>query len=165
MFGCLWILLPSLKLNIFAANWMVGVDESAFLKRGARLNRRFSGSKALLLVFFPGGSNGLKPAPGLNLYTPEVSQLAPEKWWLEYYFPFGKVTFQGRAVKIQVGTFLVIWCWKGIDYRIDPLWVGSFWSRSLSKSCFWCVPDKARSRIFSSLRVDQLSQTSTRRCR
>ena len=29
--------------------------------------------------------------------------IAPEKWWLEDYFPIGKVTFQGRAVKLREG--------------------------------------------------------------
>ena len=28
-------------------------------------------------------------------YPPEVEQLAPEKRWLEDYFPFGMVNFQG----------------------------------------------------------------------
>ena len=27
--------------------------------------------------------------------TPPKFNIAPEKWWLEYYFPIGKVTFQG----------------------------------------------------------------------
>ena len=27
----------------------------------------------------------------------------PEKWWLEDYFLIGKVTFQGRAVKLREG--------------------------------------------------------------
>ena len=30
---------------------------------------------------------------------------APEKWWLEAYFPIGKVTFQGRTVKLSEGKF------------------------------------------------------------
>ena len=29
--------------------------------------------------------------------------MAPEKWWLEDYFPIGKVTFQGRTVKLREG--------------------------------------------------------------
>ena len=29
--------------------------------------------------------------------------MAPEKWWLEDYFPIGKVTFQGRTVKLLEG--------------------------------------------------------------
>ncbi len=28
-------------------------------------------------------------------YTPEEFNIAPEKWWLEDYFPIRKVTFQG----------------------------------------------------------------------
>ena len=27
--------------------------------------------------------------------TPLKFNIAPEKWWLDYYFPIGKVTFQG----------------------------------------------------------------------
>ena len=27
--------------------------------------------------------------------TPPKFNIAPEKWWLEDYFPVGKVTFQG----------------------------------------------------------------------
>ena len=27
----------------------------------------------------------------------------PKKWWLEDYFPIGKVTFQGRTVKLRGG--------------------------------------------------------------
>ena len=35
------------------------------------------------------------PKPTSTPYTPEVSQLDPEKRWLEDYIPIGKVTFQG----------------------------------------------------------------------
>ena len=28
-------------------------------------------------------------------YTPPKFNMAPQKWWLEDYFPIGKVTFQG----------------------------------------------------------------------
>ena len=31
----------------------------------------------------------------LLTYTPPKFDIAPEKWWLEDYFPIGKVTFQG----------------------------------------------------------------------
>ena len=27
--------------------------------------------------------------------TPKKTNIAPEKWWLEDYFPFGKAYFQG----------------------------------------------------------------------
>ena len=30
--------------------------------------------------------------------------IAPEKWWLEDYFPIGKVTLQGRTVKLWGGS-------------------------------------------------------------
>ena len=30
-----------------------------------------------------------------SLNTPPKFNVAPEKWWLEDYFPIGKVTFQG----------------------------------------------------------------------
>jgi len=28
---------------------------------------------------------------------------APEKWWLEDYFPIGKIDFQGQTVKLPGG--------------------------------------------------------------
>ena len=31
----------------------------------------------------------------LEVVTPPKFNIAPEKWWLENYFPIGKVTFQG----------------------------------------------------------------------
>jgi len=37
-----------------------------------------------------------------GLITPPKFNIAPENGWLEYYFPFGMVTFQGY-VKLQVG--------------------------------------------------------------
>ena len=37
-------------------------------------------------------------------FTPPKFNIAPEKWWLEDYFPVGKVTFQGRAVKLREGS-------------------------------------------------------------
>ena len=37
-------------------------------------------------------------------YTPQKFNIAPEKWWLEDYFPIGKEAFKGRAVKLQGGT-------------------------------------------------------------
>ena len=30
-----------------------------------------------------------------DYFTPSKFNIAPEKWWLEDYFPIGKVTFQG----------------------------------------------------------------------
>ena len=35
--------------------------------------------------------------------TPPKFNIAPEKWWLEAYFPIGKVTFQGLTVKLPEG--------------------------------------------------------------
>ena len=32
---------------------------------------------------------------GWRVNTPPKFNIAPEKWWLEDYFPIGKVTFQG----------------------------------------------------------------------
>ena len=49
---------------------------------------------AMLKLFF-----GEKPSLGRfvvgKLDTPPKFNIAPEKWWLEDYFPIGKVTFQG----------------------------------------------------------------------
>ena len=45
-------------------------------------------------------------APGkgsIDCLTPPKFNIAPEKWWLEDYFPIGKVTFQGRTVKLREG--------------------------------------------------------------
>ncbi len=36
-----------------------------------------------------------------NIDTSLKNNIAPEKGWLEEYFPFGKVTFQGGYIKIQ----------------------------------------------------------------
>ena len=37
------------------------------------------------------------------IYTAPKFNIDPEKWWLEDYFPIGKVTFQGRTVKLRGG--------------------------------------------------------------
>ena len=34
---------------------------------------------------------------------PPKFNIAPEKWWLENYFPIGKVAFQGQTVKLREG--------------------------------------------------------------
>ena len=39
--------------------------------------------------------------------TPPKINIAPEKWWLVDYFPIGKVTFQGQAVKLREGMSFV----------------------------------------------------------
>ena len=39
--------------------------------------------------------------------TPRKFNIAPEKWWLEDYFPIGKVTFQVRTVKLREGNPLL----------------------------------------------------------
>ena len=31
----------------------------------------------------------------LGIFTPPKFNIAPEKWWLEDYFPFGMAYFQG----------------------------------------------------------------------
>ena len=41
------------------------------------------------------------PPPKFN------SEFTPEKWWLEDYFPIGKVTFQERTVKLLGGYLFV----------------------------------------------------------
>ena len=38
---------------------------------------------------------------------PRKFDIDPEKWWLEDYFPIGKVTFRGRIVKLRGGS---AWC-------------------------------------------------------
>ena len=39
----------------------------------------------------------------IKTITPPKFNIASEKWWLEDYFPIGKVTFQGRTVKLRSG--------------------------------------------------------------
>ena len=41
----------------------------------------------------------------IDWYTLPKFNMVPEKWWLEDYFPIGKITFQGRAVKLQEGRY------------------------------------------------------------
>ena len=48
---------------------------------------------------------------GLNAYTLE-DEHSHWKRWLEDYFPVGKVTFQGRTVKLQMSTLLFL------DFRV-----------------------------------------------
>ena len=45
-------------------------------------------------------------------YTPPKFNIDPEKRWLEYYFPIGKVTFQVQAVSFREGIF---WGNQGCD--------------------------------------------------
>ena len=42
---------------------------------------------------------------GPLLYTPPKFNIAHEKLWLEDYFPIGKVTFEGRTVKLREGNY------------------------------------------------------------
>ncbi len=43
-----------------------------------------------------------------RITPPKTNRLAPEKWWLEDYFPFGKAYFRGRTVSFREGIpFLV----------------------------------------------------------
>ncbi len=39
------------------------------------------------------------------LSTLPETNVAPDKWWLEDYFPIRKVTFQGRTVKLRGGIY------------------------------------------------------------
>ena len=56
-------------------------------------------------------------------YTPKFN-IAPENWWLEDYFPIGKVTFQGQVVTREgmsvfiLFIFLDWFCWRFL--RILP---------------------------------------------
>ena len=56
----------------------------------------------LKMVNHPGGH--WNPGKGIYPnYTPPKFNIAPEQWWLQDYFPFEMVYFQGRTVKLQVG--------------------------------------------------------------
>ena len=46
---------------------------------------------------------GGKDAHDFVVFTSPKFNIAPEKWWLEDYFPFGMAYFQGRAVKLPGG--------------------------------------------------------------
>ena len=64
------------------------------------VNRQKSSGASHLPIRCSGGSTRI----GSGFLHPKFnSEVSPEKWWLESYFPFRKVTFQGRAVKLQVG--------------------------------------------------------------
>ena len=42
------------------------------------------------------GAQLVIPKPELQIkHTPPKINIAPEKWWLEEYFPFGMVFFEG----------------------------------------------------------------------
>ena len=64
--------------------------------------------------------------------TPPKFNIAREKWWLGDYFPFGKVTFQGRAVQLQVAMpreSPAAWCLgrrtaRGTRFGVVPLDLG-----------------------------------------
>ena len=54
----------------------------------------------------------------VQLHPPKFNRESPWKpWWLEYYFPIGKVTFQGRTVKFWEGILVkcqevsLLFCW------------------------------------------------------
>ena len=49
-----------------------------------------------VVSFIDGQSTYLYPIPQKQgLITPPKFNIAPEKWWLGDYFPFGKITFHG----------------------------------------------------------------------
>ena len=50
---------------------------------------------------------------------PPKFNIAPEKWWLETYFPVGKVTFQGY-VTLREGTVVVFWGFHRGKYTLVP---------------------------------------------
>ena len=53
---------------------------------------------------------------------PPRFNIAPEKWWLEDYFPIGKVTFQRRAVKLREGSVTLTsleWLQRN-SYKLQP---------------------------------------------
>ena len=44
----------------------------------------------------------------VHVYTPPKFSIAPEKWWLEDYFPIGKVYCQGLC-STSVGYLPMAW--------------------------------------------------------
>ena len=83
-----------------------------------------------------------------NIHPPKFN-IAPEKRWLEDYFPFGKVTFQGPTVKLRGCNLHLHHAWRGGDPRTPQGLVAfrhsklemktsiSSWTKR--KSC-WVVP-------------------------
>ena len=51
--------------------------------------------------------------------TPPKFNIAPEKWWLEDYFPIGKVTFQRRTVKLWEGNYSVPHSWEDFCFCLE----------------------------------------------
>ena len=73
--------------------------------------------------------------------TPLKLNKAPEKWWLEGYFPIGKVTFQGRAVKLREGNSQVPGSLqlRGATHTVGPcklkIWKHRSDAHSLEPTC------------------------------
>ncbi len=65
------------KMLIYFGDWKT---EWLACKQGGFWNPNTGGPKSIEMVF---------------KITPLKFNIAPEKWWLEDYFPIGKATFQG----------------------------------------------------------------------
>ena len=68
--------------------------------------------------FKKGVKNSQLPAVNLPGCTPPKLNIAPEKWWLEDYFPIGKLNFQGQTVKLPGCK----WKFLGSDLQTSPPW-------------------------------------------
>ena len=79
-----------------------------------------------------------------GVVTPPKFNIDPEKWWLEDYFPIGKVTFQGQTVKPREGISL-----KGshLGYGLGPfLQPSSLWGHSTGFRSQWMICNFRRNR-------------------
>ncbi len=66
------------------------------------LQDSFQHTNMLLIPFFQlYKSNNLLEESCENHYPPWKFNIATEKWWLENYFPFRMVHFQGQTVKLR----------------------------------------------------------------
>ena len=64
----------------------------------------------------------------------EKLNIAPEKWWLADYFPIGKVTFQGRTVKLGEGKAFLkggFWINPSLSPSKNP---PSAWTRQIGEA-------------------------------
>ena len=58
---------------------------------------------------------------GRSSITLPETNIAPEKWWLEDEFPFGKPYFQVRTVSFREGKL------RGFNDLIDAIWHADCW--------------------------------------
>ena len=86
------------------------------MKTGRRFFQRRIWSPSVNSCFFNNGGSHVRTKLG-TLTSPKFN-IAPEKWWLEDYFPFGKGTFQGRRERNSSGASCDNFRWVGMKSSI-----------------------------------------------